>query len=278
MSEAGSYDPKWVEEYFDDFADQEWDRLKKNPAREVQLSIHVQAILRNLTSNMEILEIGAGPGRFTHAIVEVLESFATVTDISEVQLDLNRAKAEEHGFARGVREWRKLDICDMSCYKDASFDAIVAYGGPLSYVLDRRNIALQECIRVVKPGGIILASVMSLWGTIHQYLEGVLGFSRTENHKIIETGDLTTQNAQFATHFCHMFRAVELRAFFETHGLEVVDMAASNVLTPAYGDKLDEIRQDKDKWMQVLEMEQKACREPGCLDMGTHLIISGRKP
>lgn len=272
-----SYDPQWVTKYFNDFADQEWDRLKRSPAREVQYNVHLNAILRNLTSGMEILEIGAGPGRFTHTIVELLDSYATVMDISPVQVDLNRVKAHEHNFAHGVRDWIVGDICDLSQFGDSSFDAVVAYGGPLSYVLDRRNIALQECVRVTKPGGVILASVMSLWGTIHQYLDGVLGYDRKENHSIIETGDLTAENAKFATHFCHMFRAQELREFFESHGLEVIDMAASNVLTPVHSEALEVVRQDKAKWSQVLEMEDKACREPGCLDMGTHLIIAGRK-
>lgn len=274
---GAAYDAKWVESYFDEYADKEWDRLRLTPAREVQLDVHAAALMRNLTIGMEVLEVGAGPGRFTHAIVELLESYATVTDISQVQLDLNKAKAEEHGFAHGVREWRQLDICDMSCYGDASFDAVLAYGGPLSYVLDRRDEALRECIRVTKPGGIILASVMCLWGTIHEYLDGVLGYSGEENKKIVATGDLTAENAKFASHFCHLFRSAELRAFFESHGLEVVDMAACNVLTSVYGDRLLEARKEKARWVQVLRMELEACREPGCLDMGTHLIIAGRK-
>ena len=32
------------------------------------------------------------------------------------------------------------------------------------------------------------------------------------------------------------------------------------------------------QWQQVLEMELEACREPGCLDLGTHLIAVTRKP
>ena len=31
-------------------------------------------------------------------------------------------------------------------------------------------------------------------------------------------------------------------------------------------------------WRQLLEMEIEACREPGCLDMGTHIIAVVRKP
>jgi len=40
---------------------------------------------------------------------------------------------------------------------------------------------------------------------------------------------------------------------------------------------LAEIRADEGKWQELLRMELEACAEPGCLDMGTHLIGVARK-
>ena len=271
------YDPIWVTNYFNEFGDQEFDRLVKTPAREIQLAVHNDILADHIRQYDNVLEIGAGPGRFTH-FLNSLGARITVTDISEVQLSLNKENADRLGFAEGVNEWRQLDMCDMTCFADASFDAVVAFGGPLSYVLDKRDIAIQECIRVTKPGGVILMSVMCLWGTFHQYLDGVLGFSSEDNHRIIESGDLTTSNSKMATHFCHLFRSQELRAFLESYKLEVIDIAASNVLTPVHADHLNEIRKDEIKWRQVLDLELIACREPGNLDAGTHLIVAARKP
>jgi len=64
----------------------------------------------------------------------------------------------------------------------------MAYGGPLSYALDQRVKALKECHRVLKQGGYLLLSIMSLWGTMHRFLDGVLkvpmeliGVLHTEN-------------------------------------------------------------------------------------------------
>ena len=182
------YNAEWVEGYFDQFGSQEWDRLVRTPAREVQLAVHNNVIKRFIEPHHRVLEIGAGAGRFTLTLSEIGASVA-VTDISQVQLDLNIANAENFHFAENVTEWRKLDMCDMSCYRDEAFGAVLCIGGPLSYVLDKRNIALTEIIRVTEPGGIIIVGVMSLWGTIHQYLEGVLEYSLEDNAKIISTGD-----------------------------------------------------------------------------------------
>lgn len=271
------YNAEWVEGYFDQFGSQEWDRLVRTPAREIQLAVHNHAIKKFIVPHDKVLEIGAGAGRFTLTLSEI-GATVSVADISQVQLDLNIANAENYHFAGCVTEWRKLDICDMSCFRDEAFDAVLCIGGPLSYVLDKRDIALKEMIRVTEPGGVIILGVMSLWGTIHQYLDGVLEYSREDNAKIITTGDLTESNSKMASHYCHMFRSDELRLLLESYGLAVEFMSASNGLTAVHGDTLTAIRQDENKWNELIRMEIEACQEPGFLDAGTHMIAVARKP
>jgi ubiquinone/menaquinone biosynthesis C-methylase UbiE len=47
---------------------------------------------------------------------------------------------------------------------DKTFDVVVCFGGPLSYVCDRRHQAAAELVRVTRPGGLLLVSVMSRFG------------------------------------------------------------------------------------------------------------------
>jgi SAM-dependent methyltransferase len=116
-------------------------------------------------------------------------------------------------------------------YEASSFDCVVAYGGPFSYVLDRRDIALRECLRVLKPGGLLLLSVMSLWGTIHRFLPGVLAVPAEFNQRIISQGDITAATLPGRTsNWMHLFRASELREWLESAGLDILDMSASGCL------------------------------------------------
>jgi SAM-dependent methyltransferase len=171
-----------------------------------------------------------------------------------------------------------VDICDLSQFESNSFDCVVVYGGPFSYVLDRRDLALSECLRVLAPGGILLFSVMSLWGSIHGFLDGVLATPVSVNRKIISTGDITPATyPERKSNFMHLFRVDELRVWLEKFPLKLMDLSASNCLSLAWNDLLKEIKNDGEKWDELLRMEVEACAEPGCVNMGTHMIAVAKK-
>ena len=271
------YKPDQVASYFDEFGVGEWERLVATPVDEVSLYLHTYYLKQYVPAGGLVLEIGAGAGRFTQVLAG-LGARVVVADISQVQLDLNEQHAEEHGFANAVVEWQQVDICDMAQFEPNAFNCVVVYGGPLSYVLERRDVALQACVRVLKQDGILLASVMSLWGSAHRHLDGVLSIAPIENNqRITQTGDLTPETLPGARHFMHMFRANEFRDFLTQAGLTVLALSASNCLSLGWEELLVEIRADDVKWRELLRMELEACGQAGCLDMGTHLIGVARK-
>ena len=54
-------------------------------------------------------------------------------------------------------------------------------------------------------------------------------------------------------------------------------MSASNCLSIGWEERLAEIRQDDEKWQELLRMELEACSEEGSLNLGTHLIAVAQK-
>ena len=277
MQSFPQYDPEAIARHFDDFGVQEWERLVRTPSDEVSLYIHTVYLEKYISRGQRVLEIGAGAGRFTQALAR-LDAQIVVADISSVQLELNRRFASELRFEPAVLERQQVDICDLSRFEPASFDCVVAYGGPFSYVLDKRDLALSECLRVLRPGGYLFLSVMSLWGSAHANLAGVLSIPPADNQKITSTGDLTPLTfPERKGGFMHMFRADELKAWLERKDTEVVDISASNCISLTWNETLKEIRKDPDKWNELLRMELDACADDGCLNMGTHLIAVVRK-
>ena len=276
-SNPSAYRPESVIQHFDDYGAREWTRLIHTPADEVSLAIHTHYLEKYVAAGDRVLEIGAGAGRFTQ-ILGRIGARVWVADISPGQLELNRRFASEYGFEAAVADRRQVDICDLSGYEDDAFDAVVAYGGPLSYVLDRRDAALAECLRVLRPGGALLLSVMSLWGSAHRRLDGVLDMAVADNQKVTSTGDISPATfPDRKSGFMHLFRADELLAWLKAASLTLLDASASGCLATRWDAELGPIRANPEKWSELLRMEIEASADPACLGMGTHMIAAARK-
>lgn len=148
----------------------------------------------------------------------------------------------------------------------------MAYGGPFSYTLDQRDEALRESKRVLKRNGSLLLSVMSLWGSAHRHLDGVLGIPVATNQKITTTGDISPETFPERSVYMHLFRAGELREWLIKADMSILALSASNCLSVGWNDLLGAIRSEKEKWEELLRMELEACAEEGSLNLGTHII------
>ncbi|MCP3683720.1 MAG: class I SAM-dependent methyltransferase [bacterium] len=272
-----SYDARNIKTFYNEYGIKEWERWDKSIVQKVRFEIHLYYLKSFLESDNRILEVGAGPGRFTIELAQISNKLV-IADISSTQLNLNKENAIKMGFERAVEKWVECDICDMTQhFDDDEFDAVVCYGGPLSYVFEEREKALKELLRVIKPRGFLFLGVMSLWGSCYQFFSAVLETKPEVNRKIIATGDINLENYPDTKHHFHMFRAEELCDFLANAGVSVEVISASNCLTARWDEYLSTIEENTETWEHMLEMELMACRESGCLDMGTHLIAVCRK-
>ena len=276
------YDPEMIEGHFDKEPSHEWERLVTTPKGKVQFHIHQHFLKKYIKKGDQVLEIGPGPGRFTIELAK-LGADISVADISKEQLRLNEEKVREAGYADSVQWRRKLDILNLKGISDNAFDSVVVFGGPLSYVLEFVDKALDEVIRVAKPGGIILTSVMSCLGTYHHLIRNV--FAEWEDvgldkfDALTRTGDVLGKLAADGTHQCHMFRWSEFRDILSKHPVEILDVSAANYLSNGLFNEeyLTELSGDTMKWNMFLKWELDFCKEPGIIDGGTHMIVILRK-
>jgi SAM-dependent methyltransferase len=280
MSGTGDiYDAEHISRHFDAYGEREWDRLVKSPRDRVSLHIHNHYLRQYIRSGDAVLEAGAGPGRFTLQLA-ALDARVTVGDISPVQLELHREKMREAGCEEAVVARHVLDIVDLSRFPTASFDAVVCYGGPLSYVFDHAGEALEEMLRITKPGGHVLLGVMSLLGSTQQFLGGVLAIAREQGiatvQAVNDTGDLRGAVA-LGGHHCHMYRWAELETLLRRPSCTLVATSASNCLSMCNDEVLAGIEADSDLWRAFLRWELDFCAEPGALDGGTHILAVARR-
>ncbi len=79
-----------VKDYYDALGEKEWDRLTETVRGRVSLEIHRRFLRRFVSPGSRVLEVGAGPGRFTLELAAI-GAQVVVTDVSEVQLGLSHA-------------------------------------------------------------------------------------------------------------------------------------------------------------------------------------------
>ncbi len=173
------YNPAFPRTHYDRLADNEWTRLTRNRRGELNFLVHMDVLQRHITADMDVLEVGAGAGIYTKELVHMVRRLV-VSDLSEVQLAVNQDHMRDLGVLDLVAEYQILDLVDLSALAAGSFDAAVCVGGPLSYLLDKESVGLQQILRVVRPGGIVVLGVMSLINTLVLFM----GVVRAEKEEI----------------------------------------------------------------------------------------------
>jgi SAM-dependent methyltransferase len=279
---ASQYSPDKVRRFFDQYAQAEIARHQRTVASRVGLEMHRRVLRRWIRENDRVLEIGAGPGLFTVQLAE-LGARVTVGDISERQLELNAEQVRSAGCEQAVESRLLVDIVDLSRFPNSSFDAAVAYGGPLSYVFDRAEQSLRELLRTVRIGGVVLLSVMSRFGSVHQFLDGVIEELRNgygdEYASLLATGDQIGRAARSTAtalpHEMHLFTWKELKGMIDRQNGQLVDALAANFLSIRADAAVSELTDEQLTYF--LDWEEQVCRASGALDAGTHIIVGIKK-
>ena len=259
------YDPEYIARFYDNYGEREWERLVVDPVQRVSFEVHKRLLHEYVKAGDRVFEAGSGPGRFTLELAR-MGARIIVGDISPEQLRLHREKTME--IERSIEERVVVDVVDLSRFADGEFDAVVCYGGPISYVLERADDAVAELLRVTRRGGYLLLSVMSLVGSVRIFFSYFPDLVATHGWdsavgEVIRTGLLTAEIND--GHVLRLYRWRELREMLERHPCRIIAASAANFLVNGH----EEAFEEDQRW---LEEENAACREPGALDGGTHIV------
>jgi SAM-dependent methyltransferase len=227
-----------------------------------------------------VLDVGGGPG--THAAWLAAEGYE-VELIDPVALHVEQAA--ERSAAQPDRPF-EAEIGDARGLPDAdsSADAVLLLG-PLYHLTERsdRLLALREAARVVRPGGVIVACVISRFAS---WLDGTRqGLLVTEpEFKAISLRDMATGRHQgkadddprwFTTAYFHLPN--ELAEELADAGLVDVELVAVQGPFWLLGDLASRMA-DPTQRNGLLESIERISREPSMLGASAHILGIGRRP
>jgi ubiquinone/menaquinone biosynthesis C-methylase UbiE len=197
--------------------------------------------------------------------------------MTPANLEFARRQIKRAGLQHKVRDVVEGTIVDLSRFDDNTFDGVLCLGGPFSHVVDKRQRtkALNELVRVAKPGAPIAVSVMSRLSLL--VVELTLFQSEIEQplfKRIRDTGDYFGGSGFTA---CHFFLPEEFRAVFDEAGVEVVALAGLEGISSSHCTALNRIARNEKRWKIWRETHFKMCTHPSVVGLSEHMLIVARK-
>ncbi len=138
-------------------------RLTRSRHGQMEYLTTMHYIHRMIPTGARVLEIGAGTGRYSIALAKAGYQ-VTAVELVEYNLDTLRKNAD------GLENLTACqgDALDLSRFDDGSFDAVLLFG-PMYHLYDAQDVhrALDEAVRVTRPGGVLMTAFLSVYAIMH---------------------------------------------------------------------------------------------------------------
>ena len=165
-----------VSAYYD--ATDENSRLQRTRHGQLEFRTTMAYIHRYAASGSSVLEVGAGTGRYSVALAK------EGMDVTAVELvEHNLAILQENGEGLSNLHSFQGDATDLGRFPDDSFDVTLLLG-PMYHLFEPDDVdrAIDEAIRVTKPGGVLLFAFISVFAIMYaNYFYGNWAAGQDEN-------------------------------------------------------------------------------------------------
>ena len=167
-------------EIVNDFYDRidEDGRLAKSRHGQLEFATTMHYIHRFAEKQSKVLEVGAGTGRYSIALAK------EGLDVTAVELvESNLAVLKENSKGIGSIQSYRGDATNLGRFRDDTFDVTLVLG-PMYHLYEKEEVnqAIDEAIRVTKPGGVLLFAFISVFAIMYaDYFYGNWALGQKEN-------------------------------------------------------------------------------------------------
>lgn len=265
-----------ITEYYASQVRQEWRRLVCDSYHRLELTTTLHYLDKYIPRQGSVLDAGGGPGRYTLELAQ--KGYDVVLlDATQANLDFAQRQVKRRKLQKRVSQFIHGSIVDLSQFPDASFDAVLCTGGPLSHVLDplHRAAAISELVRVVKPGSPFFVSVISRFGVIQEVL---ISFppelSMPHYDMLLDTGDYFGGHGFTAAHF---FLPEELKQAFTRPDVRILEMVGLEGVATQHHKEFNRMAKDTRLFETWMHTHFQTCTHPSVVGMSEHMLIICRK-
>lgn len=235
----------------------------------VEFLTTMRYIRKYLKPGDRILEIGAGTGRYSHALAQQ----GYPVDAVEL-LEHNIEVFRQNMLPNEPVTVRQGNALDLGGFGDNTYD-ITLLLGPMYHLftVENQKTALSEAIRVTKPGGLLFTAYCGSDATAIQYCF-IRGMFRDPHYKALAdpvTFKLSSDPAEvFALH-----RKEEIDALTESLNVERLHYVGTDMATGYMRDTVDQM--DDELYELYLQYHFAVCERQDMVGISNHFLDIIRK-
>lgn len=263
-----------IRRFYDFGVLEEWARLEKHP---LEFAVTCRVLKDFLpAAPAAILDCGCGPGRYALYLAQQGYNLS-LFDLSELSLVYAQMKFRQAGL-----QWQDSasgSAVDLSRYPNAMFDAVLCMG-PLYHLLkaEDRLQALRECWRVLKPGGVLLATFVSRYAGLRYMLKHdpqSLLRSAERVAAFWQSGTFAPVRADGTEFLAYFIAPQDVQPLLESAGFQVKTVLAVESFSSMLDEALNAAASDVfAAWLEVL---YRAAADPSLHGGCEHLLAAGIK-
>jgi ubiquinone/menaquinone biosynthesis C-methylase UbiE len=240
----------------------------------IEREIHRRVFEASIPTGARVLDLGGGPGHWTVWLAR-RGNRVVLADISPAMLDIARREITGAGVT-GVDDIVELDARDLRGIGDGEFDVVLALG-PFYHLVDARDReqAAQEARRVLRPGGLLLATVMTRYAWLLDVVFEAGSRRLPEVAAALAEGAYrNSEPGRFTEAYLH--RPEEVVPFFEGMGFKTTSLIASQSILQLVQEQVAGLEvSDPKAHAALLDIAYQACRDPSIAGLSGHLLYEG---
>ena len=251
----------------------EGNRLEKTRWQKFEFKTTLEVLEPYLAGAENLLELGAAAGKYSlHYAAQGLQ--VTAVDIVPEHIEQLEQNAAVLGL-QNVQAFTADASRGISCPAE-SFDAVLCLG-PYYHLREKqkRLACLQECARLLKPGGILALAYINRFSAIPYYFKAHVPLTAELLEELLGEDYTFASGVDNFLDIGHFSTPEQVLSEVTQTSLQVVDHIGVDGIYSFFSKDLEEM--DEEQHALLTEYHLRTCREPSILGCSAHGLLVCRK-